>query len=89
MYKSGLVPRRLALVGLIGGPIAFAAGALVLLGAIDQGGGGVQFLLTVPEIVWEASLGIYLCVKGFRPSPILAADAGAVRVEALPAASPV
>ena len=25
----------------------------------------------IPEIAWEASLGIYLIVKGFRPSPIL------------------
>jgi hypothetical protein len=27
--------------------------------------------LTIPEILWEASLGIYLAVKGFKPSPIL------------------
>jgi hypothetical protein len=27
--------------------------------------------LTLGEIAWEASLGIYLIVKGFRPSPIL------------------
>jgi hypothetical protein len=81
MYKSGLVPRRMALLGLIGGPIAFAAGTLVLLGAIEQQG-PVQFVMTIPEILWEASLAIYLIVKGFRPSPIL----GATQVEAMPAA---
>jgi hypothetical protein len=29
-----------------------------------------------PEIAWEASLGIYLIVKGFKPSPILSGNAG-------------
>jgi hypothetical protein len=29
------------------------------------------FLLTIPEIVWELSLALYLTFKGFRPSPIL------------------
>ncbi|HEX5900172.1 MAG TPA: hypothetical protein VFY32_12290 [Solirubrobacteraceae bacterium] len=28
-------------------------------------------MITLGEIAWEASLGIYLIVKGFRPSPIL------------------
>ena len=36
----------------------------------------LQALLTVPEIVWEASLGIYLAFKGFRrDAPILSGDA--------------
>jgi len=34
---------------------------------------------TPPEIAWELSLGIWLIVKGFRPSPILSADAGRAR----------
>jgi hypothetical protein len=33
------------------------------------------FLITVPEILWEASLAIYLTFKGFRPSPFLSEDA--------------
>jgi hypothetical protein len=32
------------------------------------------FLLTALEVLWEASLTIYLIVKGFRPSPILPDD---------------
>jgi hypothetical protein len=28
-----------------------------------------QFIATIPEILWEASLGLYLTIKGFRPSP--------------------
>ena len=71
MYKSGLVPRRMALIGLIGGPISLIGATAVLFGAWEQTS-STQFLFTVPEAVWELSLGIYLIVKGFRtPSPIL------------------
>ncbi len=72
-YKSGLVPRRMALLGLIGGPLAVVGGILLLFGAFDNGGAPL-FLITVPEILWEASLTIWLIVKGFRPSPILSGD---------------
>jgi hypothetical protein len=74
MYKSGLVPRRMALLGLIGGPLAFAGGILVLFGAFDNGSAPL-FLITLPEILWEASLTIWLLVKGFRPAPILSRGA--------------
>ena len=72
MYKSGLVPRQMALLGLIGGPLAFAGGMAVLFGALEAGSPGL-FLLTILEVLWEASLALYLTFKGFRPSPILAA----------------
>lgn len=70
MYRSGLVPRRMAMLGLIGGPLAFATATAVLFGAYEQTS-GTNFIFTIPEIAWEASLAIYLIVKGFRPSPIL------------------
>ena len=43
----------------------------MLFGVIEPGSAG-QVIATVPEFVWELSLGIYLIVKGFRPSPITA-----------------
>jgi len=70
MYRSGLVPRRMAMLGLIGGPLILASGTAVLFGAYEQTGGW-HFLASIPEIAWELSLGIYLIVNGFRPSPIL------------------
>jgi hypothetical protein len=77
MYRSGLVPRRMAVLGLIGGPLICASGIAVMFGAIEQGG-AAQFLATVPEIAWEASHGIYLVVKGFRSSAgVLAPRPGA------------
>jgi Domain of unknown function (DUF4386) len=71
MYRSGLVPRRMAMLGLVGGPLLFTSGILILFGAFDAGG-AAQAIMSLPEIAWEASLGIYLIVKGFKPSsPIL------------------
>jgi hypothetical protein len=69
MYRSGLVPRGMAMLGLIGGPLIILSGTLVLFGVIDAGS-GVQVIATIPEFFWELSLGIYLMVKGFKPSPI-------------------
>jgi hypothetical protein len=46
--------------------------ALVILNAIEAGG-AVQALMTIPEFIWELSIGIYLIVKGYRTSsPALA-----------------
>ena len=67
MYTSGLVPRRLAMFGLIGGPLVIIAGTLVIFDVI-KAGGPVQGLMTIPEAFWELSLGIYLIVKGYRTS---------------------
>jgi len=71
MYRSGLVPRRLAMVGLIGGPSLIVAFGLVLFGVMETGSPG-QALLSLPEMAWEAGLPIYCIWKGFRPSPITA-----------------
>ena len=71
MYRSGLMPRGLALLGLIGGPLVMASGIAVLFGVFTAGSGG-QFIATIPEILWELSVGFYLIVKGFKPSPIIA-----------------
>jgi hypothetical protein len=73
MLRSGLVPRRFAQLGVVGGSLALVTAMLVLFGAYDQTS-GASFILTLPEAVWELSLGIYLIVKGFKPSPILYDD---------------
>jgi hypothetical protein len=65
MYRSGLVPRGLAAVGLVGGPLVVLSGVAVMFDVIDRGG-TVQGLATIPEFVWELSFGVYLIVKGFR-----------------------
>jgi hypothetical protein len=71
MYRSGLVPRGAAWLGLIGGPLIIISGTAVLLGGIDLGSTW-QGVATAPEFLWELFLGVYLTAKGFRPAPILA-----------------
>jgi len=69
MYHSGLVPRRMAMLGLIGGPLLILSFVLILFDVYDNGTGPAA-LMTLPEAAWELSLGIYCAWKGFRPSPI-------------------
>ena len=73
MYASGLVPRWMPWLGLIGGP-------LLLIGSIGtlfdwwNAGTTVPALLVIPEFLWELFLGIYAAVWGFRKdAPILSA----------------
>jgi Domain of unknown function (DUF4386) len=78
MYTSGLVPRRLALFGLVGGPLIIISGALVILDVIAASG-AVQIVMTIPEFIWELGIGIYLIVKGYRTSsPAIAGTQEAV-----------
>jgi hypothetical protein len=42
-----------------------------LLGVVEPDS-ALKNLAAAPEFVWELSLGIYLMVKGFKPSPITA-----------------
>ena len=69
MLRSGLMPRGLALLGVIGGPIQSLVGIGVLFD-LYEAGGAVQGILTIPEIIWELSLGIYPVIWGFRAVPI-------------------
>jgi len=43
---------------------------------VIQPGSAAQVIATIPEFIWELSLGIYLMVKGFKPSPILSGTTG-------------
>jgi hypothetical protein len=68
VYRSGLLPRRLTLFGIIGGPLVMASGIAVLFGLIGAGSTW-QGVATIPEIVWEIGiLGLVLIFKGFQPA---------------------
>jgi hypothetical protein len=67
MYKSELVPKQMAILGLVGGPLIVLSGAAIMFDLIDKGS-LPQGIATAPEFLWELSLGVYLTVKGFRPS---------------------
>ena len=77
MYRSELVPRRAAWLGLVGGPLLIVTGTAIMLGGDHPSDTlrSLQGLATIPEFLWELFLGVYCTLKGFRPSsPILRAD---------------
>ena len=91
MYRSELVPRRAAWLGLIGGPLIIVTGTAVMFSGDHPSDTlrSLQGLATIPEFLWELFLGIYCTFKGFKPSsPILRADSREDRPGATPAAAP-
>jgi hypothetical protein len=71
MYQSRLVPRVLPLLGLIGAPLLIASAAATMSGLWEQMSAPAA-IAALPIALWEFSLGIWLVVKGFKPSPITA-----------------
>jgi hypothetical protein len=69
LYQSRLVPRVLPLIALIGAPL-LAVGTIGTLFNLWGQVSAVSALLALPVAVFEFSLGVYLTVKGFRPSPV-------------------
>ena len=71
LYRARLVPRVLPLLGLIGAPLLFAADLAVLFDLIGRT--STPALVTaLPIALWEFSLGVWLVVRGFKPSAITA-----------------
>ena len=70
LYQSRLVPRGLSLIGIVGALILFAGYIAVMFGLLGQHA-PVAALSALPVALFEFSLGVYLVVKGFKPSPIL------------------
>jgi hypothetical protein len=78
MYRSGLIPRVIPAVGLVGAPILLAANLATYFGYNEQTS-GLTGLATLPIAFWELGVGFYLTFKGFRPgSPVIA---GLTRVD--------
>jgi Domain of unknown function (DUF4386) len=69
MYISRLVPRAMAVLGLIAGPVLLARFVAILFGVFEPGS-VLGSLMVAPEFLWELSLGIWLTVRGFNPSVI-------------------
>ena len=69
MYRSRLLPRWIPTLGLVGAPLLLASFVATLFGAWDQISAPAA-LLTLPIAVWELSFGVYMTVKGFKPTPV-------------------
>jgi hypothetical protein len=61
---------------MLAGSLALFTAILVLFGAYDQVSGPAA-ILTLPEAVWELSLGIYLIARGVRPDARVFDETGA------------
>jgi hypothetical protein len=71
MYRSGLVPRILPIMGLVGAPLLLTSDLAIFFGVYDRMA-PVAALAALPIAAWEFSLGVYLTVKGFKPSAVAA-----------------
>lgn len=69
LYQSRLVPRGLALIGIIGGPVLLTGDILVLFGFIGQHD-PTTGLFAVLVALFEFSLGVWLVSKGFNSAPV-------------------
>jgi len=69
LYQSRLVPRALSLIGMVGAVPLIAGYIAMMFGIIDRNS-PMAGLSAVLVALFEFSLGIYLVVKGFKPSPI-------------------
>jgi hypothetical protein len=74
MYRSRLVPRIIPTIGLVGAPILIAS-VITTMFRINHQITVLAAIGTLPIAAWEFSLGVWLVVKGFKPSPITAANA--------------
>ena len=73
MYRSGLIPKRLAMLGPVAGSVHIIGFLGVLFGAFEPGS-TPQFAFTALEMVWEAALPIYCIRKGFKPTDTVSLD---------------
>lgn len=80
MYASRLVPRFIAVLGLVGGSLICLSSIAVLFGLYEQIS-TTGLVVALPVFAWEVSLAVWLIVKGFRPVPILTGIAPQLHVE--------
>ncbi len=72
LYRSGLVPRWMPAIGLIGAPMLISSTVGIFFG-VNEVLSPWTAIATAPIFVWELSIGLWMTFKGFRASaPVLA-----------------
>ena len=79
MYRSGLVPRAIPLLGLIGAPLMISS-ALGQVVGINSEYSAWSAIALVPIFLWELTLGLWLVFKGFKASAPIMVGAAAAEV---------
>ena len=75
LYRSGLVPRFLPIIAFIGAPLLLISDIAIFFGVYSNVS-PIAVLAALPVAVFELTLGIWLIVKGFKPSTYVT-DVGA------------
>jgi hypothetical protein len=70
LYRSRLVPRFIALLGLVGGTLIVASGTLLVLGVVEMYA-PITFMIALPVFAFEVSLATYLIAKGFQTPAVV------------------
>lgn len=71
LYHSRLVPLGFSLIGIVGGPVLLIGYLAIQFGIIGQHA-PLAGLFAIPVALFQFSPGIYLVVKGFKPSLLTA-----------------
>ena len=72
LYQSRLVPRWLPILAFVGAALLVVSWIAVFVGAVEAVS-PIAAVAALPIAVWELSLGLFLTVRGFRPSAVTAA----------------
>ena len=75
MYSSSLIPRQIAVLGLVGGVLILGSAVAVMFGAYEQTS-TPGLVVALPVFAWELALAGWLIAKGFRSVSILNDPAG-------------
>jgi hypothetical protein len=67
LFRSGLVPRWIPALGLIGGPLLLSSTVGMMLG-VNELGSAWSGIATAPIFAWELLVGLWMTFKGFRPA---------------------
>lgn len=70
MYRSGLVPRAIPVLGLVGAPLLISSTIGTMFG-INAPVSAWTAIATAPIFFWELALGLWMAIKGFTPSAAL------------------
>ena len=65
LRRSGLVPRTIPTIGLVGAPILAMSSVVTVLGGWSQTS-TVAMFCTLPIATWELAVGVYMTFKGFK-----------------------
>jgi hypothetical protein len=65
LFRSGLVPRIIPAVGLVGAPLLLSSTVGILLGVNHQDSVWAT-IGTVPIFLWELSVGVWMLTRGFN-----------------------